>query len=61
MGYEESREDEVETEEVSADAETERETGPRRLRIRGDAQVPEQNKEPATEEEKFLIVPNDKE
>ena len=57
---EESREDEVETEE-EWDEETEMEMDPMRLRIHGEAQVPKQNKEPTTEDEKYLIVPNKKE
>ena len=57
---EESREDEMETEE-ERDEETEREMGPQRLRIHGEAQVPEQHKEPTTEDEKYLIVPSKKE
>nr|XP_051220785.1 uncharacterized protein LOC127338860 [Lolium perenne] len=30
---------------------------PKKLRIRGEAQVPDESKEPATEDEKWLLVP----
>ena len=54
---EESREDETEVEEPR-DEEAEREMAPKKLRIRGEAQVPEESKEPATEDEKPLLVPD---
>ena len=59
----ESREDEaeVETEEEPRDEETEREMASRRLRIRGEATVPNIAREPTTEEGKALIIPNNKE
>ena len=34
---------------------------PKKPRIRGESQVPDEDKEPATEEEKILITPNGKE
>jgi hypothetical protein len=30
---------------------------PKKLRIRGEAQVPDESKEPATEDDKWLLVP----
>jgi len=57
----ESTEAEVEMEAESRDEETEREMAPKRLRVRGEATVPEGRREPTTEDGKALIVPNDKE
>ena len=34
---------------------------PKKPRIRGESQVPDEDKEPATEEEKILITPNGRE
>ena len=48
-------------EEEPRDEETEREMAPRRLRIRGEAIVPNIAREPTTEEGKSLIIPNNKE
>ena len=53
---EESREDETEVKEPR-DEEAETEMAPKKLRIRGEAAVPEESKEPATEDEKWLVVP----
>ena len=50
---------------VGAGPSTDLEAGPSALpkkpRIRGESQVPDEDKEPATEEEKILITPNGKE
>ena len=53
---EESREEES-REEEARDDEAERAMAPKRLRICGEAQVPDAEKEPATHEEKWLIFP----
>lgn len=34
---------------------------PKKLRVRGEASVPDERKEPSTEAEKALIKPNDRE
>ena len=53
-----SRDEEEETrEEEPRDEEAETEMAPKKLRIRGEAGVPEESKEPATEEEKWFLVP----
>ncbi len=50
---------------VGAGPSTDLEAGPSALpkkpRIRGESQVPDEDKEPATEEEKILITPNGRE
>ena len=50
---------------VGAGPSTDLETGPsappKKPRIRGESHVPDEDKEPATEEEKILITPNGKE
>ena len=53
---EETREEETEEEEPR-DEEADLEMAPKKLRLRGEAGVPEESKEPATEEEKWLLVP----
>ncbi|XP_071677208.1 uncharacterized protein [Lolium perenne] len=56
---EDTREEEEDTreEEESRDEEASTEMAPKKLRIRGEAQVPDESKEPATEDEKWLLVP----
>ena len=49
--------DEDTEEEEPRDEEADLEMAPKKLRLRGEAGVPEESKEPATEEEKWLIVP----
>jgi hypothetical protein len=53
----EEEEDTREEEEESRDEEASTEMAPKKLRIRGEAQVPDESKEPATEDEKWLLVP----
>lgn len=53
---EETREEE-ETKEESRDEEASTEMAPKKLRIRGEAQVLDESKEPATEDDKWLLVP----
>ena len=59
----ESREDEadVETEAESRDEEAERAMAPKKLRIHGEATVPDAIREPTSEGAKALIVPNNTE
>jgi hypothetical protein len=45
----------------STDLEAGSSAPPKKPRIRGESQVPDEDKEPATEEEKILITPNGKE
>ena len=54
---EETREEEETEVEEPRDEEAETDVVPKRLRIRGEACVPNEDKEPATEEEKWLLVP----
>jgi hypothetical protein len=54
---EEEEEDTREEEEESRDEEASTEMAPKKLRIHGEAQVPDECKEPATEDEKWLLVP----
>jgi hypothetical protein len=56
---EETREEEEEETEVEEprDEEASAEMAPKKLRIRGEAQVPGESKEPATDDEKWLLVP----
>ncbi|KAM0857508.1 hypothetical protein ACQ4PT_048469 [Festuca glaucescens] len=56
---EETREEEEEETEVEEprDEEASTEMAPKKLRIRGEAQVPDESKEPATDDEKWLLVP----
>ncbi|XP_071683401.1 uncharacterized protein [Lolium perenne] len=53
----EEEEDTREEEEESRDEEASTEMASKKLRIRGEAQVPDESKEPATEDEKWLLVP----
>ena len=45
----------------STDLEAGSSAPPKKPRIRGESQVPDEDKEPATEEEKILITPNGRE
>jgi hypothetical protein len=45
----------------STDLEARPSAPPKKPRIRGESQVPDEDKEPATEEAKILITPNGKE
>ena len=45
----------------STDLEARPSAPPKKPRIRGESQVPDEDKEPATEEEKILITPNGRE
>jgi hypothetical protein len=51
----------MEEEEESRDEETEREMAPRKLRIRGETTIPDERREPTSDDGKALIIPNDKE
>nr|XP_051229239.1 uncharacterized protein LOC127347050 [Lolium perenne] len=51
---------EVEMEVEGQDEEAEREMAPKKLRIRGEAQVPDERREPTSHEAKALIIPNEK-
>ena len=57
----ESRDEETEREVESRDEGTTTQLGPKKLRVRGEASVPEERKEPSTEAEKALIRPNGRE
>ncbi|KAM0880262.1 hypothetical protein ACQ4PT_033719 [Festuca glaucescens] len=54
---EETREEEETEEEEPRDEEASTEMAPKKLWIRGEAQVPDESKEPATEDDKWLLVP----
>nr|XP_051212419.1 uncharacterized protein LOC127330133 [Lolium perenne] len=51
---------EVEMEVEGQDEEAEREMAPKKLRIRGEAQVPDERREPTSQDAKALIIPNEK-
>jgi hypothetical protein len=56
VAYEETESREEGTE--SRDQETGASASQKKPKIRGESMVPDESKEPATEEEKILIVPN---